>query len=728
MFARPALLRLLPAALLTACGPGLPPVSDAVYSGRASCAGCHQAETAAWTGSHHDLAMQPATAETVLGDFKDARFEHFGVVSRFRRDGPRFLVTTDGPDGALADFEVAYVFGVTPLQQYLVAFPGGRYQVLPLCWDSRAAEEGGQRWFHLYPGVAVPAGDILHWTGPNQNWNHVCAECHSTDLRKGFDLATGRFDTTWEEIDVSCEACHGPGSVHRAWAERRGDGPLRPGEDARMAVPLGDSDRGFWGFAEGAVTADRRPPRERDRDIEMCARCHSRRSQIADYQVGRPFLDTHRPALLDEGLYHADGQIRDEVYVWGSFVQSRMYAAGVTCSDCHDSHSLKLRSSGDAVCSGCHSPTPFQTREHHFHDPAKEGASCVECHMPETTYMVVDPRRDHSIRVPRPDLSLTTGAPNACTRCHPKEGAGWAAEKMDQWYGEGWRKPHYAEALAAGRRGGPDALTRLGGLASNPEFPAIARATAAAMLRDLPGPEQSQLLQALLQDPEPLVRMAALLALGDADQQVVAGLAFPLLDDPVRAVRIDAARLTAGLPSMQLPDHWRQVWQRAQQEFEESLAVDDDRAGAHLNRGVLHLARNRLDAAEREYRTGLRLDPAHVLTAVNLADLLRELERDDEGETILRAVIQRVPDAAAAHHSLGLLLVRRGDKDEAVDWLRRAVDHAPDQPRYRYILAVALIERGSEQGALQQLQEGLLRRPGDPLFQQLLSELTGSGG
>lgn len=161
------------AALLAACGAELPPVSQAAYLGREACAECHADETEAWTGSHHDLAMQPATPATVLGDFDDASMEHDGVVSRFRRDGDRFLVTTDGPDGALTEFEVAYVFGFDPLQQYLVAFPDGRYQVLPTCWDSRPAEQGGQRWFHLYPDEAVPAGDILHWTGPNQNWNHV---------------------------------------------------------------------------------------------------------------------------------------------------------------------------------------------------------------------------------------------------------------------------------------------------------------------------------------------------------------------------------------------------------------------------------------------------------------------------------------------------------------------------------------------------------------------------
>jgi tetratricopeptide (TPR) repeat protein len=707
------------AALLGACSPGPAPTVTADYVGRASCAECHAEATEAWTGSHHDLAMQEATPATVLGDFDGARMEHFGVVSTFRRDGERFLVTTDGPDGSMTEYEVAYVFGVFPLQQYLAAFPGGRYQVLPTCWDARPEAEGGQRWFHLYPDHPVPAGDVLHWTGPNQNWNHVCAECHSTDLRKGYDEANDTFTTTWSELDVSCEACHGPGSAHAAWAEGRGEGPLRPGEDPRLLVDTGDGP-GNWVFDEGATTARREPPLAAPGEVEVCARCHSRRSQIAEFEPGQPFLDTHRPALLEEGLYHADGQILDEVYVWGSFAQSRMYAAGVRCSDCHDPHGLDPWSSGDAVCLRCHSPAPYQSREHHFHDPLQEGASCVECHMPETTYMVVDPRRDHSIRVPRPDLSLTTGAPNACSRCHEKEGPAWAAAKMDEWYGSDWRRPHPATAIHAARQGAAEAPALLAELARDPERPAIIRATAVSLLRRAADADSLAVVQEAASDPEPLLRLAALLALADAELQVTASLAFPLLEDPVRAVRIEAARLTASLPAGQLPEHWRGVWDRAQEEYRASLTVDADRAGARLNRALLHLAQRREDLAEREYRAGLRLDPAHVGCAVNLADLLREQERDAEGEAVLRSLLERVPDAAAAHHALGLLLVREGRKEEALRALQASVDHAPDEARYRYLLAVALEDLGRREDALREARVGAARHPGDPSFPQLL--------
>ncbi len=168
--------------------------------------------------SQHKHAMDHATEKTVLGDFSDARFEYFGVRSRFFREHGKFFVETDGPDGKLGAFEIKYTFGLDPLQQYLVEFPDGRLQALSIAWDSRPKDQGGQRWFHLYPDEQIRHDDFLHWTKLNQNWNFMCAECHSTGVRKNYDAATDRFATSWAEISVGCEACHGRGSRHVAWA------------------------------------------------------------------------------------------------------------------------------------------------------------------------------------------------------------------------------------------------------------------------------------------------------------------------------------------------------------------------------------------------------------------------------------------------------------------------------------------------------------------------------
>ena len=191
----------------------------AKFMGGKVCSGCHAAETESWKGSHHALAMQKATEGTVLGNFSNEPFEHLGVVTTFSRAGDKFRLRTGGPDGALHDYEIDYTFGVYPLQQYLIAFPGGRYQALGIAWDSRQKEQGGQRWFHLYPDQQLNPGNRLHWTGRNQTWNYQCADCHSTNLQKNYDLSTDTYATTWTDVDVSCEACHGPGSRHVAWAK-----------------------------------------------------------------------------------------------------------------------------------------------------------------------------------------------------------------------------------------------------------------------------------------------------------------------------------------------------------------------------------------------------------------------------------------------------------------------------------------------------------------------------
>ncbi|MGI9590913.1 MAG: multiheme c-type cytochrome, partial [Myxococcota bacterium] len=389
--------------------------------GSGACADCPAEQAEAWRDSHHDLAMQEATPATVLGDFAAEPFEHHGEITRFDREGDRFRIVARGPDGERAR-DVAYVFGVAPLQQLLVPLPGGRLQALNVAWDAREAAVGGQRWYHLHAGEPTPPGDVLHWAGPAQNWNARCAECHSTGLRKGYSPEGDTFETTYAELDVGCEACHGPGSAHAARARA---GASVTGADSGLVVDLRNDGR--WVLDAGAPIARRAPARSSNAELEACAPCHSRRTNLRSVsEPGRPFLDGYRPALLEAGLYQADGQIEDEVYVWGSFLQSRMHAAGVTCSDCHDPHSLALPEPSDATCATCHRPEVFATPDHHHHSEDSPGASCVACHMPARTYMGVDVRHDHSFRIPRPDLSVALGTTNACSDCHAERPASWA--------------------------------------------------------------------------------------------------------------------------------------------------------------------------------------------------------------------------------------------------------------------------------------------------------------
>jgi len=689
---------------------------DPAHVGREACAPCHPRETDAWIGSHHDLAMQPATRETVLGDFDDATVTHFGVTSSFFRRNGEFTVRTEGPGGKMREFRIDYVFGVTPLQQYLVAFPGGRYQVLPLCWDTRPAPEGGQRWFHIYPDERVPPDDVLHWTGPNQNWNYMCAECHSTNLRKNYDLERNAYATTWSEIDVSCEACHGPGADHVAWARavERGEKPTDDGGNMGLEVRLKDPDKNIWVYDKETGNARRLEPRRSKVLIETCARCHARRIVVSeDYVHGRPFMDAHRVRLLRPELYFADGQILEEVYVYGSFLQSKMFHRDVNCSDCHDPHSLKLRAPGNEVCHRCHLAARFDTPYHHFHEEGTKGAACVECHMPERTYMVVDPRRDHSIRVPRPDLSEKLGTPNACNRCHADKTAAWSSAAMDKWYGKKWRKPHFAEALAEGRRHGPRAESALLGLAAETAWPNIVRATALAALHEWPGPDAIRLIRRSVSEADPILRHAALVALEGYPPEVVLDVAFDRLKDPVRAVRVRAASLLAAVPAILLTADRRAVLDRTIDEYVKSELSNAERPSAHLNLGVLYTRLGQRARAEAAYRTALRLDPRFAQAYVNLADLYRTSGEDDRGKQVLLEAIQASPDLAEAHHALGLLLVRQKQLPAALRALGRAVELRPENPRFAYVYGVGLNAAGRAGEGLAVLEKAHTRHPSD---------------
>jgi tetratricopeptide (TPR) repeat protein len=701
-----------------------PPVAVAPmrYVGGAECTACHAKEHAAWQGSDHDLAMQVADDRTVLGNFANARFSYAATTSTFFRRNGKYFVNTDGPDGKLADFEIKYAFGVHPLQQYLVEFPGGRMQALGIAWDSRPKAAGGQRWFHLYPGQNVKAGDWLHWTSVSQNWNFQCAECHSTNLRKNFDARTDTFKTTWSEIDVSCESCHGPASNHVAWARKQGDWHAFDA-DKGLALALDERKGVVWTPVAGTGNAIRSAPRSAAREIEMCARCHGRAGRLTDdYVHGKPPLDTHRLSRLDDDLYWNDGQMRDEVYNWGSFVQSKMYAQGVTCADCHDPHSLKLRQPGNLVCAQCHLPAKYDTTKHTHHADGTPGAACASCHMPTTTYMVVDPRHDHSMRVPRPDLAAGVGAPNACNNCHAKKTPQWAADAIHQWTGKsptGFQ--HFAQALHAGSTGAPGARGALLTVLDDRTQPAIVRASAVDRLGHLLTPTTVDAVSRALNDPDAQVRLAAVEALANADTATRQRYLPRMLDDPVRGVRIEAARGLAGPPEAGLSPSQRTALDKALADYVVVQTYNADRPEGRTSLGNLYALRGDPGGAVPEYRKAIAIDPTFVAAYVNLADLYRARGVEAEAEKTLREGIARNPRAAALHHTLGLVLVRQKRGAEGLVELRTAAQLAPDDARFAYVYAVALNDAGQRAEALKVLESALKRRPYD---RDLLSGLA----
>jgi predicted CXXCH cytochrome family protein len=702
-------------------GPGRSSVgaSAPAFVGSEACAGCHQAEAELWRSSHHNLAMEHATDKSVLGDFSDATFEYYSVKSRFFRKDGKFFVETDGPDGEPATFEVKYTFGVAPLQQYLVEFPDGRLQALSLAWDSRPKEEGGQRWFHLYPSEEIKHDDVLHWTKLGQNWNFMCAACHSTGVHKNYDAARDRFATSWAEISVGCEACHGQSSQHVDWARARNSWwPFGKRDDPAGGLAVRFDERQDITWRRDTQTGNARrsfAPALLRKEVETCGRCHARGAELSeDWAPGRWLSDTHLVSPLARDLYQADGQMLDEVYNYGSFKQSKMFAAGVTCSDCHDPHSARLRLPGDGVCLQCHSAEKYAAVAHHRHEAVNPPLACASCHMPVRTYMVVDRRHDHSIRVPRPDLSVQLGTSNACNDCHSDKPPEWAASAIERWHGpsrKGFQT--YAEAFHAAWSDDQDAARLLAVVASDSMTPSFARSSALTELASRLSPANIKLAQAGLADADPMVRIGALDMLENVPAARIWPLVSPLLSDSSRGVRIRAIALLAAVPTASQPLADRGPFDRAAAEFIAAQRLNADRPEARATLGSFFALRGLTAEAETEYKAGLRLNPRYTPATVNLADLYRQIGRDGDGESLLRTAIAASPQDAELHHALGLALIRLKRSGEALGELRRAFELAPGQARYGYVYAVGLNSVGRAGDAIAALKGNLARHPAD---------------
>ena len=694
----------------------------AEFVGSETCSGCHRVQAALWRDSQHKHAMDHATEKSVLGNFSDTTFDYAGVRSRFFRSDGKYFVETDGPDGKLATFQVKYTFGVDPLQQYLIEFPDGRVQALSIAWDARSKGKGGQRWFHLYPNENIRHDDVLHWTKLNQNWNFMCAECHSTGLRKNYDAERDRYATTWSEISVGCEACHGQGSNHIAWARAQQSWwPFGRQEDRSKGLLARLDERAgvIWTQDPASGNVRRNLPVNLLRtEVEACGRCHARRSELSEkWTPGHWLQETHAIAApLARDVYWPDGQMRDvaEAYNYVPFKQSKMFAAGVTCSNCHDPHSGKQRIAGDGLCLQCHAPEVYAGAKHSHHQQTDAAPNCVSCHMPARTYMVVDSRHDHSLRVPRPDLSVKNGTPNACDDCHTDKPARWAADAVDRWFGpdrKGFQT--YTDAFAAASANRTDVRQLLASVAGDPNVPNVARANALVELGPYISPANADLARRGLADSDPTIRIAATDMLAAVPATQVWPLVAPLLSDPVLGVRIRAASLLATVPTERQPPADRERFDKAAGEFVAALKFNADRPEDRSTLANFYARQGRPAEAEVEYKAALRLSPQYTVAAINLADLYRQLNRDGDGESTLRLALASSPQDAGLHHALGLTLNRLKRTGDSLAELGRAAELDSGRPRYAYVYAVGLHSAGRAGDAIAILKANLAKHPTD---------------
>ena len=679
----------------------------AEFVGKETCIECHKIEYDSWVGSDHDLAMDFANDSTVKGDFNNIELELNGQIHKFYKRDEKFFVQTDGENGQMEEFEVKYTFGHNPLQQYLIEFDGGRLQTLALTWNAI-----DKQWYHMaekvYPNEKIDHTNWLHWTNMGQNWNGMCADCHSTNLKKGFDHETETFHTTWSEIDVSCEACHGPSSKHIIWANL-----------PDMARPVNTN------FGLVVQTSNI----SNHRYVDLCARCHTRRSALKDYDYEwTDLLDQMIPELVREPMYYTDGQILEEDYVFGSFTQSRMYMEDVQCNDCHDVHSGKLILEGNNLCLQCHRTNVYDTYDHHFHKydgdanikvtdefgverSTGDGAQCINCHMPGGYYMGVDYRRDHSFRIPRPDLSDELGTPNACTQCHANQSNKWAANYLKEWYGSS-NRPHYGTILALGHRADPKAFEELDRLTKDDLYPIIVRSTALSLIGDFYPDQAKDVMKDNLKDMESMIRYNALhhfplTSIEDID------LLIPLLNDPVKAVRFEAAVTLSHVPDDQFPEKSKHALMSALDEYREAMEYSADFPASRHNLGNYYSNIGNPEEAIHNYLKAIKLDDAFYPAKVNLAMLYNQRGQNDKAEQLLKSVISEYPEIYDVYYSLGLLLAEMNKYEEAIQYLEQAGKLMPDRVRIFYNLGLIYQYLNEPQKAEKALQDGLKMNPED---------------
>lgn len=686
-----------------------------------SCAECHHEQFADWKGSQHARANRLVDYAQDAPAFNPTRTYHeSGLTTKIFQNWKTFLVRQSGPDGVETLHQAVAVIGVSPLIQYLTPFPGGRLQTINPAYDPAKKE-----WFDVFSGEERLGHEWGFWKNQGMNWNSQCAACHMTDFHKNYDAVTDAYNSRWEAMGISCRQCHGPMSDHLATP----DAPV--------------------------------PVRSERQIMSSCASCHSRRGELTgQFQPGEDFDDHYRLTLPDlTTTYHADGQVRDENFEYTSFLLSKMGHAGVSCLDCHHAHSagLRLPVENNALCMSCHTPPGTDTAipipdqvAHSHHLPGSTGNRCTECHMPETTYMARDPRRDHGFTIPDPQLTVELGIPNACNRCHTDQTPEWAAEWVEKWYGDKMKRPERerTRAVAGARAGDPAALARIPELVRREPNEAW-RASLLSLLQGVPPtPDHRRLFEEFAEDASPLVRAEVM------DLLALIADATPLLEqalgDERRNVRLAAAwgllrnRQPTPVPRREEVLHW--LKNQADQpggaiSLAELAGVEgrkadarkwllhaaamDPSAGVFTRSGYLLHSLGDISGAREALQQATGADPADASAHYALALLEAEANRPDEALRLLRKTVELAPDFGRAWYNLGLAEAGAEQLPPAIAALRRAGELLPEDPSPPFALATVLLRAKDPAGARQATIRALQIDPAFAPARDLLRHLGG---
>ncbi|MPW35943.1 deca-heme c-type cytochrome [Vibrio sp. B1Z05] len=625
------------------------------YVGSDVCQSCHEQEHEQWQTSQHFDAMAEANSQTVKGNFDNQTVLFKGEKYHFSIEDGQYWVTLKDQQGQFNKYKVSYTFAIYPLQQYMVEFADGRVQLIPFAWDTRDKSDGGQRWFHLYPEFDKPSDDFF-WLNHGQNWNYMCADCHSTNLQKGYDSKLNRYNTTWSEINVGCEACHGPSAQHI--------------KDNKVATPYDVTGRD--------INSD-----------PVCAQCHSRRIQLNEDGLHPQFSQRHKLNLISSDLYYPDGQIFDEDYVYGSFLQSKMHKAGVTCSDCHNPHTAKIKLPEPQLCQQCHSAEQYNAEKHAHHPIGLETDKCSSCHMVEQNYMQVDWRKDHSFQIPRPELSDKTGAPNACTNCHQDQSNQWASEHLNQWFerDEKLTNSHFSLAFSEAESGNNSTNQALADIALDEDQAFIIRASALSRMQYFADSYSLNAINKLFNHPNQYIRQGVLDALIPqpiAQQKLVLK---QLLNDPVLLIRSEAAASLIYLDSSELSKN--PLLNQVLSEYLEIQEYLSDRGANRSNIGDVAWLKGNLKDAEQHYLQAIIVEPNFVAPYLKLNNVYRTQNKQQQATSILAQGLKRQPNNEQLLYQYGLANIRLQKLDAAIASFEQLLTVVPNNAQYQFVTGLA---------------------------------------
>ncbi len=646
-----------------------------------SCKGCHAAEFEEWAESHHAHANRLIDLDRDRSAFDPAQAVRIGsYASEFKLDGKQPVILTMGASGQREPFLPGMVLAHTPLRQFLVPFPGGRWQATELAYDP-----GRDDWFNVYGQQDRRPDEWGFWTNRGMNWNSNCAACHMTGYEKNYDIATDSYASKWNEMGVSCTQCHAGMEGH---AEA---------------------------FASGSHPA-KSQPMERTLIMENCMSCHSRREELrGGFAPGNRYHDFHRLALPSQpGLYYADGQIRDEVFETGSFLLSKMGGhSGVHCLDCHNPHSgsLILPAENNALCMSCHAPPtrmnapPIEPVAHSFHKEGSTGNRCIECHMSQTTYMERDPRRDHGFTSPDPLLTKELGIPNACNKCHTDQTVDWAIQWTNQWYGDKMERPERERTrlIQKAYDGKPGLGAELATAALAQDMAAWQATLLGLAGSYLPDPAVTSAARALLNHESPLVRSAAVRILGSMPE--TAPLIEPLRNDPTLLVRLEASWASRESLDPNSANY---------QELVAYLENNADQPAGAARFGQFDFARGRFDQAEAWYQKALQWD-MHSLPLYHDLAIMQNARGNSEAalQTLRKALVVDGKDAQS-HFMIGLLEAEQGNSEAAMKSLEAATAANPAFDRAWYNLGLLKAESGDLDAAIAALRRAEEANPASP--------------